>query len=1559
MKKALSFIMIILIMLTLVPGEIALAATEAAEEIESILTSEKAEEKEEVSAEAVPVEKAQTAEEFNDKVSELISENDTGEYFSQIVINQQENTSSIDGNTPTEAEEALINGDVVNVKNDNAGIDIFSLLPESATQEISEAMEEKEASATETKYVPVTALEEQGYSITTNDKNEIVISNPYQTKRLIVKTQDKKALADTYGASRAICDSEGRYILQYDDTETAMNAHEKLREEKGISSVSPDHIVTVSQFTAKSSNPLTQNGRSRWGAERIESDRYKNYLSENNKSTPITVAVIDTGVDLDHPFIKDRLVPGYDFIDNDAVPDDKNMHGTHCSGIIKDNTPDNVKIMPVKVFNSDGRASDLSISLGIDYAVKNGADILNMSFGGVCEEGYVCEQESAINRAIEAGVICVAAAGNESDDTASFCPAKIRSCITVSSVDKNGALSDFSNFGESVDVAAPGEDIWSSTLDGKYEPASGTSMATPFVASAVAMLLTNNPSMTVSETEQALKKICADQGVKGNDRSYGAGIPDFGIFFGQNDKATDISIKEKSITVTVSKTVKFDPVPVTVTLTPEKATIKTYSVSVADPSVAYYNGFGFIGKKEGKTSATFSLDNGKKQTVTIICEKRTFWVEHASDSFAGGNGTKYDPYLVRTPEQLARISYMGDKCLLKADMYFKQTADIDLSGKTWYPIMGRDPEKGVTRINFDGDGYEIRNLHIADINSGIFIYYAGLFACTTGEIKNVNMINADIYMPGTDTAPICVNMGGHIENCYTSGKIEGGATGGIVCRLATMNGIGYDIAARNCRSDATVIGGDTGGIVWAMSNGTVENCIFTGKLMGRTCQGGIVATVAPIDGIAYEPDCVYGSCKIINCVSVENLIDEISYETVEFIFGLRNDYIKTASDSDSSSKELRFSMSNCYYSGENKEIRNVNSELVTIKEIGKVDGSLLKTSSFYTEKGRWHSDAPWDMKNRWRLSGSYPEITADRTAPEFSDFDYYELPDHITVTGYYGTDPEVKIPSKIAGKPVRYIDSDFNSHYADVTSVTLSDAVKYISAHAFCYRFGRVRGSLQHIDLGQVKFIGKGAFYGCVNLKTVTIPSSVEYMDAQVFDDCEILHAFFEGDANHISEKIFYTNFSAYDTAMYYRKGTKGWENYKPDGYRKKVKKKTYDPKIPVAAIFQNSNSYCPVFYGEKNKLEMIICPESASSAKLTYKSSNKNVSVNKKGILTAKKKSRVTGNINVYYNGKKIGSIPCITVYTKNLKYSIRYKSTGGKGKMSTQKNVRYSGVTLKKNTFTPPKGKVFAGWALSENSQAVFTDGQKVKALSIYPNDTVTLYAVWVTPQSNKIIYDTNGGTLSKKAKTKYRTGTGHTLTEPTKKGYTFVGWYRNRDLKGEKIEKINPWDEGTFRLYAKWKLTGYSVSFNANGGSGKMKKQTGFKYGKSKALKKNTFKAPKGKVFAGWATSKNGKAKYTDGQQVKNLTSTNGKTVKLYAVWVTPKAYKIKYNAKGGKFIKKVKKTYKSGTGTVLATPTRKGYKFVGWYTDKKCQKGKTTVIKPWTTGNKTFYAKWKKI
>lgn len=162
----------------------------------------------------------------------------------------------------------------------------------------------------------------------------------------------------------------------------------------------------------------------------------------------------------------------------------------------------------------------------------------------------------------------------------------------------------------------------------------------------------------------------------------------------------------------------------------------------------------------------------------------------------------------------------------------------------------------------------------------------------------------------------------------------------------------------------------------------------------------------------------------------------------------------------------------------------------------------------------------------------------------------------------------------------------------------------------------------------------------------------------------------------------------------------------------------------------------------------------------------------------------------------------------------------------------------------------------------------------------------------------------------------------------------------------------------LYAKWTANQYQISFNGNGStSGTMKALASCKYGKSYKLAANKFRRT-GYTFAGWNTKKNGKGKsYSDKQSVKNLTSKAGGKVTLYAQWKKT-SYKITYHLNGGKNNSKNPDSYTYTTATIkLKNPTRKGYTFVGWYSDKKCTK-KVTQIKKGSTGKVTLYAKWKK-
>jgi subtilisin family serine protease len=223
----------------------------------------------------------------------------------------------------------------------------------------------------------------------------------------------------------------------------------------------------------------------------------------------VVIAVVDTGVDLDHPDLVDRLVPGIDVVDGDSVPQDTNGHGTHVAGIAAATADNGVgiagtaplaRIMPVRVLGTDGTGSDEGIARGIDWAVANGADVVNLSLG---ESGVLSRiskggpLNAAIRNAAGRGVVVLAAAGNEGTTKRNYRAGT--PTLVVNATDQTGRLAQFSNTGDLRAVAAPGVGILSTaptepttlwpTGSAGYERLDGTSMATPIVSGIAALLI--------------------------------------------------------------------------------------------------------------------------------------------------------------------------------------------------------------------------------------------------------------------------------------------------------------------------------------------------------------------------------------------------------------------------------------------------------------------------------------------------------------------------------------------------------------------------------------------------------------------------------------------------------------------------------------------------------------------------------------------------------------------------------------------------------------------------------------------------------------------------------------------------------------------------------------------------------------------------------------------------------------------------------------------------------------------------------------------------------------
>jgi thermitase len=245
----------------------------------------------------------------------------------------------------------------------------------------------------------------------------------------------------------------------------------------------------------------------------------------------ITIAVIDTGVDLDHPDLINRLVEGYNIIGDNSNPDDDNGHGTHVAGIIASETNNREgiagltwfnKIMPIKAMSAEGYGTTFDISKGIIWAVDNGADVINLSLGNYKESNVL---KRAIRYAYNNDVVMIAAAGNDGTRQPSY-PAAYPEVLSVSAVNYDGTLAEFSNYGSYINISAPGVYIPSTYFNEQYASLSGTSMAAPHVAGLAGLIKSTNPELTNKEVITIIQTSARDLGAKGKDIEFGSGLID-------------------------------------------------------------------------------------------------------------------------------------------------------------------------------------------------------------------------------------------------------------------------------------------------------------------------------------------------------------------------------------------------------------------------------------------------------------------------------------------------------------------------------------------------------------------------------------------------------------------------------------------------------------------------------------------------------------------------------------------------------------------------------------------------------------------------------------------------------------------------------------------------------------------------------------------------------------------------------------------------------------------------------------------------------------------------
>lgn len=503
--------------------------------------------------------------------------------------------------------------------------------------------------ADENGYYSANLLAQYNY-ISVEENNDGVILEKYDDiNRLIVYSSND---VSSYGAV-AKAEYDQCHIFQYDDAESAALAFEYYSNLDCVTDVFYDCIISADGSVDANTSYTYKS----WGAEYVGYSDYTSTMLEmydENNLENIVVAVLDSGIYTSHELFQGRLLTEYAksyITDEDTTYSyqDKNGHGTHVSGTIAEATLSNVKIIPIKVLNIEGKGYVSGIISGINYVIdlveNEGVNIkaMNMSVGVEGSTSSNPRLTSAIKNAYNKGIASIVSAGNGDEktgiriDVADYCPANVEEAITVAALVRkksfpNGytlSYDTYSNYGQYIDFAAPGTSITSASINSPtaYIPMSGTSMAAPHVTASVALLYSNPQysNLTIDELYDLLKNNAVDLGSTGWDKDYGWGlinIADIGVV---TEGEVTFSSEEKFPTSSFQLSLSYQ--------SEAEGTVKIYyttdeSADYADSSdeiynapisiskttkvtaIAYvYNSSGMMVQRSNVTSFTYYFDN--------------------------------------------------------------------------------------------------------------------------------------------------------------------------------------------------------------------------------------------------------------------------------------------------------------------------------------------------------------------------------------------------------------------------------------------------------------------------------------------------------------------------------------------------------------------------------------------------------------------------------------------------------------------------------------------------------------------------------------------------------------------------------------------------------------------------------------------------------------------------------------------------------------------------------------------------------------------------------------
>jgi subtilisin family serine protease len=419
-----------------------------------------------------------------------------------------------------------------------------------------------------------------------------------KTNQIIVKLKrptQKTKIGDFKVVENDVGNNSSLVSVEVPEKENVKNVVKEINSREEVEYAEPDYKVKVNSIP---NDPLYQR---QWFHQVIKSEEAWNITKG---SSNVIVAVIDDGIDLEHKDLSSQIVSPYDIYNDTDKYINVGEHGTHVAGIIAASTNNltggsgvapNVKIMPINVFNVDKNGEEgayiSDIIRGIYYAINHGAKIISMSLG---EYYKSIALNFAIQDAYERGLVIVAAAGNDHSSDKCY-PASYDHVISVASTDFNDKISSYSNYGDSIDISAPGSDILSTLPDDEYGTMSGTSMATPMVSGVAALIWSLHPNFTNYQVINYLLNSTDDLGAYGKDTIFGWGRVNA-------VKALKLSLLNKPILNSFS----------------DKDNYLNGKVTIKSGQVIVSNGLGVIGRSDLNGTDTFSIKIPGQKAGTIL-----------------------------------------------------------------------------------------------------------------------------------------------------------------------------------------------------------------------------------------------------------------------------------------------------------------------------------------------------------------------------------------------------------------------------------------------------------------------------------------------------------------------------------------------------------------------------------------------------------------------------------------------------------------------------------------------------------------------------------------------------------------------------------------------------------------------------------------------------------------------------------------------------------------------------------------------------------------------------